>query len=866
MATEAWRSQFPLRARGRHIVNQRGERFKFAGVNWYGASDSYHVVGGLDTRPLDEICVSVAAMGFSVVRLPFSSQMLRLSAADVPAAAIDYRLNPELRGLRPLEIFDKVVHGLGNAGVAVVLNNHTILGMWSGGVEANGLWYLEGSDEYTESTWIEDWLMLAERYRECPHVVAYDLRNEVRPVSVLRSSGQPRWASGKENDWARAAGTCAKAIVKAGDGDGLIIVERITWPQEGLGEMLKERAPWDRWGIPRDRFLLALHMYAWSGPGSWSPKAFTGRVTRTFLHAVDYVGKRSLYGELGDEDFEQQMDREWGFVLEQNICPVWLSEFGADLKIEFEVLWFRKLCQYLQKKDADFAYWPLNVGPKPGSDQDECYGFLTKDWSPQWADPRLRLLRQLCQIGNCNLKGRAPMVDVPLALDLHPWCAPLPGPLLPWPEDGFGDFPSARYYWTRLNGMDTQPGKNAKVLSGSIEDVKQDCIASGFGGFVFFNGKGYMREAAAETLRREVEVSKHETSITCLPAEMRLCGIWSVLTLRADWDKEYHSALPGRIPTMPKSTLTNKLYSEAPIESGLPPSISDTTKSMAVDDTPKEIQVAESPPCSISEMARSINMDFVVMPPRGHDCSIPEMPRTVSALPCSISGMPSSMTVDKCVSSSAAPAAVSASPGPSFDAVLRVLEVSNEDDDFLESCQRLCLRQGYRGFKLCPELPGCAEFFAPSSISELRKYQCRSAADCDAVVERVGYAESGVTGPQAEQLHVLETTLVHIGLQAYPDQDAFPGCNAWVSRRANLAHCRHICLEHGFGGFALFCGDAYFRISNSRVLQENMTSMKGATFYILTAEEVRPGHFGHELASTALDRDGDALPATMVSE
>lgn len=31
-----------------------------------------------------------------------------------------------------------------------------------------------------EEQWIEDWAMLARRYRHCPYVVGFDLRNEAR--------------------------------------------------------------------------------------------------------------------------------------------------------------------------------------------------------------------------------------------------------------------------------------------------------------------------------------------------------------------------------------------------------------------------------------------------------------------------------------------------------------------------------------------------------------------------------------------------------------------------------------------------------------------------------------------------------------
>ena len=55
----AWAAQFPLRARGRNLVNVHGDRFKLGGINWYGASDSLHVVGGLCDRSLADICAAV---------------------------------------------------------------------------------------------------------------------------------------------------------------------------------------------------------------------------------------------------------------------------------------------------------------------------------------------------------------------------------------------------------------------------------------------------------------------------------------------------------------------------------------------------------------------------------------------------------------------------------------------------------------------------------------------------------------------------------------------------------------------------------------------------------------------------------------
>ena len=49
--------------------------------------------------------------------------------------------------------------------------------------------------------------------------------------------------------------------------------------------------------------------------------------------------------------------------------------------------------------DADFAYWPLNVGPKPGDGGDESYGMLTKEWTAKSEDDvRLNLMRRRVQL------------------------------------------------------------------------------------------------------------------------------------------------------------------------------------------------------------------------------------------------------------------------------------------------------------------------------------------------------------------------------------------------------------------------------------------------------------------------------------
>lgn len=393
----AWMRQFPLATVGRHIVNISGDRFRFKGVNWYGASDSYHVVGGLDVQRLDVICATIRTLGFSVVRLPFSNEMLRRAPLE---GSINLTLNPELSGKSALEVLDEVVLCLGRHSIAVVLNNHTTLGEWCGGPDKNGLWFSPGCKTYTEESWMRDWVMLATRYKNCVHVVGFDLRNEVRfcPWPLRWPSWTPSSLAScfGAADWSAAATECAERVL-ARCPNALIIVERVIWPMHSLRGYANSPGPL----LPRfaGRLVLGVHHYSWNGPGRYL--AFSHKLTG----AMHWVGKmlrgigifsEANYGDLDRDALFEELVKQWGFLLESNTCPVWVSEFGANADEEYDMRFFSQFVAFLEAVDADWAYWPLNVGPKPASGDPESYGMLADDWTPKLEpDPRLEKLRSV---------------------------------------------------------------------------------------------------------------------------------------------------------------------------------------------------------------------------------------------------------------------------------------------------------------------------------------------------------------------------------------------------------------------------------------------------------------------------------------
>jgi endoglucanase len=165
----------PLQTQSRFIVDSDGQRFKLAGVNWYGAESSLLVPDGLSLQPVAAIARQIREMGFNSVRLPFCNQLVETNpvVADSAVAA-----NPTLQGKTSLEILDAVIDALSAEGLVSILDNHRSRGDWCcDTAHGDGLWY---TAEYPEAAFIADWETMAQRYGDRPLVVGADLRNELR--------------------------------------------------------------------------------------------------------------------------------------------------------------------------------------------------------------------------------------------------------------------------------------------------------------------------------------------------------------------------------------------------------------------------------------------------------------------------------------------------------------------------------------------------------------------------------------------------------------------------------------------------------------------------------------------------------------
>lgn len=378
---------FELSNSGRYLVDACQNRFKLKSVNWFGASDTSEVPLGLDKQPMSHIVGLIKQMGFNSVRLPFSNQAIHNASAANPAYLT---ANPRLVGKTPLQVFDATVKALTDAGLVVILNNHTTTSEWCCNYDKNGLWW-GGNGNYWQDTqqWQADWVFLTNRYKNNPLVAGADLRNEVRTMkgNTEIDPRSPNWASGGD-DWRKAATDAGNAIVQANP-KMLVILEGINWTGVpmfgGYRPLLSPVYDTPANLLKPEKLMYAAHNYGYIGPKATGG----GGVVDAGQATYNSMDKATLYDNL---------NKGFGFVANPGktySAPVWVSEFGIGFDgntSQADKTWFANLTQYLIDYDLDFAYWALN-GTQ--TDRVEGYGLLTEDWSEprnDWRTPYMNAL------------------------------------------------------------------------------------------------------------------------------------------------------------------------------------------------------------------------------------------------------------------------------------------------------------------------------------------------------------------------------------------------------------------------------------------------------------------------------------------
>jgi len=320
---------------GGHIVDASGATVRFTGINWFGLETPNFAPHGLWQRSMDAMLDQVASLGFNVLRVPFSSQLL--DAGSTPNG-IDFSQNADLMGKSGLEIMDTLIDKAAARGLRIILDRHR-----PGADSQSELWY---TGAYSEERWIADWVMLAGRYKDNPAVIAFDLHNEPH--------GAATWGDGSmTTDW-RAAATRAGNAILAVNPDLLIVVEGV--------EKVGSDSYW--WGGNLRGAGAAPVELSVAGRVVYSPHDYPASIyPQSWFSAPDYPA--NLPGV---------WDAAWGYLPGSGAGAVLVGEFGTKYQTDSDRQWLGALASYIGENQLSFTYWSLN--PNSG----DTGGILADDW------------------------------------------------------------------------------------------------------------------------------------------------------------------------------------------------------------------------------------------------------------------------------------------------------------------------------------------------------------------------------------------------------------------------------------------------------------------------------------------------------
>jgi endoglucanase len=328
----------PLHTKGSSIVDKNGRTVTLTGVNWFGFETGTFAPHGLWSRNYNAMLDQMASAGFNTIRMPYSNEMA--DAKSVPNG-IDYKLNPDLKGLKGMALMDKIVNAATGKGFAVILDQHR--------PDQYGQSNLPASGNLTQQQWVNDWTMLANHYRNNPLVIGADLHNEPH--------GQATWGDGNpQTDWRLMAQQAGNAVLKANP-NWLVFVEGIdNYKGDGYwwgGDLEGAKAHPVELNVP-NHLVYSAHDY---GPEVYNQNWFQAK------------------------DFPNNMasiwSKHWGYLNEQGTAPVLLGEFGGKTTspTTTEGQYQHALMTYLKQHHISYTYWSWNP------DSGDTGGVLGNDWN-----------------------------------------------------------------------------------------------------------------------------------------------------------------------------------------------------------------------------------------------------------------------------------------------------------------------------------------------------------------------------------------------------------------------------------------------------------------------------------------------------
>jgi endoglucanase len=322
---------------------------------------------GLNVRRRNDIAHTLAGWGFNHVRATFAERMIRYTGKVDPKLV---SANPDLVGKTPYEVYKASVKAFTDAGIIVFPNMHLLYSGWCcSGADGNGLPY---NSNWPIAGFYSAWTKVATDFADNPLVAGFDLYNECRSTTIGGTPLKPSWGdSNLKTDMRRFYQNAATAIHRISP-EKLIICEGLNY----AGDLSRAKAlP----VTPASRTVYSLHDYSW-------------------FHAAG-----QSYA-----DYRAQMDRHGGYLVRDNIAPVWIGEFGINATVpsSFTSNWWSHFMSYAVERDLDVCLWhldgtvhvahePVTNAPKTVEGQREGFSLFKPDFATPTSPVMLEALQSL---------------------------------------------------------------------------------------------------------------------------------------------------------------------------------------------------------------------------------------------------------------------------------------------------------------------------------------------------------------------------------------------------------------------------------------------------------------------------------------
>ena len=316
-------------------------------MNWFGFETSLMVPHGLWSRDMKSMLIQIKDLGFNCLRVPWSNAILKSGAtANIDSYGSDpytgvSPMNEEPATKQtPLEVLDLFIDYCQELNLKIILDNHS---READGYLNEALWYTEN---VSEQKWIEDWVFLAERYKDKDAVIGMDINNEPHDEATWGNSNP-------STDWNKAAERCGNAILKANP-NVIIFVEGIENVDGKFYWWGGNLAAAGRYPVILDnpeKLVYSFHEY---GPSVFNQPHFS------------------------DPNFPNNMPGIWQekfhYLYQDGISPLFMGEFGARVNTGVEKVWFENILAF-GGDIYSWTFWSWN--PNSG----DTGGLLADDWS-----------------------------------------------------------------------------------------------------------------------------------------------------------------------------------------------------------------------------------------------------------------------------------------------------------------------------------------------------------------------------------------------------------------------------------------------------------------------------------------------------